>query len=231
MSSATESYLVPSTLNADFGQRVIVRTNDLPWLPSPQAGVERRLLDRVGAEVARATSIVRYAADSHFPPHEHGAGEEFLVLDGTFCDEHAEYPAGTYVRNPPGSYHAPFTDEGCVIFVKLRQMRSSGEPHIVCNSSAENWLGTGSAGVEEVLLYDAGNGRERVSLERLAANTPLPVNARNGGYELLLLEGAIADDSQQLEPGAWVRAPHGDQHAWLSTTDCTYWIKRGHLHP
>ena len=109
-------------INADFTQRVVIRTAGLPWLPSPQAGVERRMLDRVGGEVARATSLVRYAAQSSFPAHVHALGEEFLVLDGVFGDEHGDYPAGTYVRNPPGSRHAPRTAPGCVILVKLRQM-------------------------------------------------------------------------------------------------------------
>jgi anti-sigma factor ChrR (cupin superfamily) len=90
-------------INADFSQRVVIATNDLPWVPSPQAGVERRMLDRIGAEVARATSLVRYASHSEFPGHGHGMGEEFLVLEGVFSDEHGDYPAGTYVRNPPGS--------------------------------------------------------------------------------------------------------------------------------
>ncbi len=42
-------------INADFAQRVVIATDTMPWVPSPQAGVERRMLDRVGGEVARAT--------------------------------------------------------------------------------------------------------------------------------------------------------------------------------
>src|ERR1700745_2169833 len=109
-------------INADFSERVVIATGDLPWIPSPQAGVERRMLDRIGGEVARATSLVRYAAASSFPAHEHALGEEFLVLSGVFSDEHGDYPAGTYVRNPPHSWHTPRTAPGCTIFVKLRQM-------------------------------------------------------------------------------------------------------------
>jgi anti-sigma factor ChrR (cupin superfamily) len=94
-------------INADFSQRVAVHTARLPWVPSPTAGVERRMLDRIGDEVARATSIVRYAPGSQFSPHSHGGGEEFLVLEGAFHDEHGEFPAGSYIRNPPTSRHAP----------------------------------------------------------------------------------------------------------------------------
>ena len=75
-------------------------------------GVDRRPLDRIGEEVARATSIVRYAPGSRFSAHTHGGGEEFIVLDGVFQDEHGDYPPGTYVRNPPGTRHTPGSEPG-----------------------------------------------------------------------------------------------------------------------
>ena len=105
-------------LNSDFAARAAVHAAWLPWLPSPIPGVDRRMLDRIGDEVARATSIVRYAPHSRFSSHTHGGGEEFLVLDGVFQDERGDYPAGTYVRNPPTSSHTPGTEPGCT---NLRQ--------------------------------------------------------------------------------------------------------------
>src|SRR6478735_1617273 len=94
-------------LNADFSQRVAVPGAELAWTPSPIAGVERRMLDRIGGEVARATSIVRYEPASSFAAHTHGGGEEFFVRERVFCDEDGDFPAGTYVRNPPTSRHTP----------------------------------------------------------------------------------------------------------------------------
>src|SRR5882672_7264208 len=108
-------------LHSDFTRRVAVHAAQLPWVHSPMPGVERRMLDRIGDEVARATSIVRYAPGSHFSPHTHGGGEEFLVLDGVFQDEHGEFPAGSYIRNPPTSHHTPGSEPGCILFVKLWQ--------------------------------------------------------------------------------------------------------------
>ncbi len=108
-------------LNADFSQRAAIHAARLAWTPSPIAGVERRMLDRIGDEVARATSIVRYAPLSHFSAHTHGGGEEFIVLEGVFQDEHGDFPAGSYVRNPPTSHHTPGSAPGCVLFVKLWQ--------------------------------------------------------------------------------------------------------------
>ena len=108
-------------LHADFSKYVEINTNEMEWIASPAGGVDRKMLDRIGDEKARATSIVRYAADSAFPEHEHPLGEEFYVLEGVFSDEHGDYPAGTYVRNPDGTRHSPFSKDGCTIFVKLRQ--------------------------------------------------------------------------------------------------------------
>src|SRR5580704_14334357 len=131
--------MLSELLNADFSERVVLATGTLPWIASPQAGVERRPLDRIGGEVARATSLVRYAPASAFPAQEHGLGEEFLVLDGIFSDDRGDYRAGTYVRNPPGSHHSPRTAPGCVILVKLRQMKPTGEPRVVIDTSTAPW--------------------------------------------------------------------------------------------
>jgi len=93
-------------INADFSKRVVIDTAAMEWEDSPMAGVQRRKLDRIGEEVARATSLVKYDPESYFSAHTHSGGEEFLVLDGVFSDEHGDYPAGTYVRNPIGSSRA-----------------------------------------------------------------------------------------------------------------------------
>lgn len=229
MTAENPAYQVPSTLNADFSRPVIVDTESLPWLPSPQSGVERRLLDRVGSEVARATSIVRYAPNSKFPTHSHGAGEEFLVLDGTFCDEHGTYPAGTYVRNPPGSGHAPFTDEGCVIFVKLRQMRPTGEPHVVLNTNVMIWQPENVTGYDSKVLFDASPDGERVTLQRLAAGATTKPSEQRGGEELLVIEGELIAGQTKYGRGTWIRIPDQQCPIWRTETGCVYWIKRGHL--
>src|SRR5689334_21784842 len=154
-------------VNADFTRRAVIPTDTLPWIPSPQAGVERRLLDRVGGEVARATSLVRYAGASTFPAHQHGLGEEFLVLDGVFSDEHGDYPKGTYVRNPPGSRHTPRTEPGCTILVKLRQMKPTEGPRVVIDTSAARWTEERASGLAVLPLHEAADSTERVALERL----------------------------------------------------------------
>lgn len=229
MANTADTYEAPATLNADFGQRVVIDTNALPWLPSPQAGVERRLLDRVGAEVARATSLVRYAPDSRFPSHTHGAGEEFLVLEGTFCDEHGAYSAGTYVRNPPGSSHAPFTHEGCTILVKLRQMQPQHEPHVVVNTNEMSWGSPLAGGARNKPLYEASPGGEWVALVQLPTGSELITPPEAGGEELLVLDGVLAVDEERHAAGSWTRTPHGSGQRWLALEDSVCWVKRGHL--
>ncbi len=140
-------------LNDDFSRRAVVHAARMGWTPSPASGVERRMLYRVGEEKARATSIVRYAANSHFPRHEHPGGEEILVLEGVFHDEHGAYPAGAYLRNPPGTGHAPGSEKGCVLFVKLWQFRKDDKERIVRRPD-QGVRERDADGVESILLYD-----------------------------------------------------------------------------
>ena len=155
---------IPTQLHADPGRRVVVDSGALPWHPSPLAGVERRLLERDGGEVARATSIVRYTPASRFSPHHHGGGEEFLVLEGVFCDEHGDYGPGTYVRNPVGSAHAPFSEGGCTILVKLRQMDAADLARVVIDTGHATFVPGLVAGLSVLPLH--GFGLEHVGLVR-----------------------------------------------------------------
>jgi anti-sigma factor ChrR (cupin superfamily) len=218
-------------INADFTQRIVLATNDLPWTVSPQAGVERRFLDRVGGEVARATSLVRYAPRSVFPPHTHGLGEEFLVLDGVFSDEHGDYPAGTYVRNPPGSSHSPRTEPGCTILVKLRQMPRSESRRVVVDTGTAPWRRSNVAGHSQQVLYAAAETEEMVTLEKLAAGSALPSTRHEGGEEIFVLTGTLADDYGRHGAGAWIRNPAGSSSRLGSAEGAVFWAKRGHLRP
>ena len=217
-------------INADFTQRVVIPTDDMPWIPSPQAGVERRMLDRIGGEVARATSLVRYAAASTFPPHGHALGEEFLVLSGVFSDEHGDYPPGTYVRNPPLSHHAPRTAPGCTILVKLRQMTTDEKDRIVIDTASANWTAGGEPGLSRLPLHTVAGG-ETVALERLAPGTTLSEVDCPGGEEIFILSGDLHDGQGRYGKGTWIRNPPRFRRALGSTGGALYWVKRGHLDP
>jgi hypothetical protein len=215
-------------LNADFAQRVVVHAARLGWEPSPIPGVERRMLDRIGEEVARATSIVRYAPASHFSAHTHGGGEEFVVLDGVFEDEHGDYPAGSYVRNPPTSRHTPGSAPGCTIFVKLWQFDPQDRTQVRIDTGAMPYVpAEGRPGVEVMPLFR--DEREDVRLERWApgATVTLPVP---GGAEVLVLGGGFTEAGERFEPQSWLRLPTGSVlRATAGRAGCHAWVKTGHL--
>lgn len=214
-------------LNADFTQRALIRPADSPWVASPMPGVERRMLDRIGDEVARATSIVRYAAGSHFSEHHHPGGEEFLVLDGVFSDERGDYPAGTYVRNPIGSHHAPFSREGCTIFVKLMQFDAADDQPVVIDSTQAQWRPGLVPGLQVLPLHQ--HGTEHVALVRWAPGTYFNAHRHWGGEEILVLEGTFQDEFGDYPAGSWLRSPHLSQHTPFSEAGCLIWVKTGHL--
>jgi len=215
-------------LHANLRQRVVVDTNALPWCPSPMAGVERRLLDRQGDEVARATSVVRYAPGSHFERHSHGGGEEILVLEGTLSDEQGDYPAGTYLRNPPGSSHAPFSTHGCTLLVKLRQMHPADPGRVVSHTRQSAWQPGLVEGLEVMPLHAYGS--EHVALVRWAPGTTFAAHAHPGGEEILVLSGVFQDEHGSYPAGSWLRSnPPGSVHRPWSEAGCTIWVKTGHL--
>lgn len=221
--------MIPPLINADFSQRVALDTHEVPWSGSPQAGVDRRMLDRIGGEVAWATSIVRYAPGSAFAAHSHDLGEEFLVLAGVFSDEHGDYPRGTYVRNPLGSRHAPRSDGGCIILVKLRQMPVTETARVVIDTTALDWQRGPAPGWSIKMLYSGPDGGERVALERLEAGKAHPLHRATGGEEIFVLTGELSDEAGRYGPGCWLRLPHGTVRRLTAVQTATFWVKRGHL--
>lgn len=215
-------------INADFSKTVLVHGADLHWQPSPMAGVERRMLDRIGDEKARATTIVRYAPGSHFSAHTHGGGEEFLVLDGVFQDEHGDYPAGSYVRNPPGSSHTPGAEPGCVIMVKLWQFDPADPTFVrLKEQDLEPVLVEERPGVEIKPLFK--NDYETVRFETWQPGIGIELDAP-GGLELFVLEGTLLVDGQRLSRWGWLRLPQGKQlDALAGAAGCKIWVKTGHL--
>lgn len=218
-------------LNADRCLPALMHAATLPWVESPQPGVQRKMLERAGGEVAMATSIVRYAPHSRFAPHTHALGEEFFVLSGTFSDEHGHYPAGSYVRNPPGSSHSPFSDQGCIIYVKLRQMAPSQDRRIVITPEQMPWTPEGrDHRCQQTLLYK--DALETVHLMRLAAGCTMPARSIPGGEELLVIDGAVSvsGTGHMLDKWGWIRQPPDLLPALHTTRGALLWVKRGHLH-
>ncbi len=216
-------------LNADFAQRVVVRPEDYEWVDSPMAGVERMMLDRIGDEVARATSLVRYAPNSTFSEHVHGGGEEFFVLEGEFADEHQRYPAGSYVRNPIGTAHAPKVDEqGCLLCVKLRQFEADDQAQVVIDTHDVKWSPGLVPGLEVMSLhqYEA----EHVALVKWAPHTAFNAHTHFGGEEVFVIEGTFFDEHGEYPAGSWIRSPDQSQHTpYTQDEGALIYVKVGHL--
>ena len=213
-------------LNADFTKRAVVHAARIPWVSSPLAGVERRMLDRIGDEVARATSVVRYRPGSVFSPHVHDGGEEFLVLDGVFQDEHGDYPVGSYVRNPPTSRHTPRSDTGCVILVKLHQFSPNDRTLVRMDTNKmERVPDPERAGVSIVRLFR--DARERVRIETLDPGATTDAGDRDG-YELFVLDGTLTGIGESFEPQSWLRLPPGDRvRLEVGSAGARVWTKAG----
>lgn len=215
-------------INADFSKRVSMHASDMEWVESPMKGVDRRMLDRIGNEVARATTIVRYAPNSSFPAHTHTGGEEFLVLEGVFQDEYGDYPAGTYVRNPPTSSHTPRSDEGCTILVKLWQYQMDDRTHVVIDT---NKIGSvvpePDYNIATTPLFK--DEYEDVRIETWSPNSTLKIQAE-GGAEYFVLRGGFEEAGEIFAQNSWLRLPAGAAATFVAGNQgAKIWIKSGHL--
>ena len=216
-------------LNADLGRPAFADTAAMEWQPSPSPTVWRKRLDLFGGEQSRVTSVVRYDARSSFPEHGHPDGEEILVLEGVFSDEHGEYPAGTYLLNPPGFRHAPGSHKGCVLFVKLRQFGGERRGHVVVDTKHAKWMPGPVPGVDLLSLYAHSAHPETMDLVHISAGAGLPSRAVPGGIEVFVVEGRIKVVDRELGPGAWLRLPDGSEFGARASKACTFYRKCGHL--
>jgi len=215
-------------LNGDLSRRAAVDTRAMDWAPSPGRRVFRKRLHMVGGtESGQVTSVVRYQPGSSFPAHDHPQGEEILVLEGVFSDEHGEWPAGTHLLNPEGFRHAPFSRDGCVLFVKLRQYAGSGRDSRKTDTGRLRWEPSGAPGIESKLLYAEPGFPDETRLERWEAGAAPGVRALPGGIEIFVLEGVLEDAEGRYEAGAWLRLPDGAKLAARSPEGCLLYVKSG----
>lgn len=222
---------IAEDVNADLERRVVVDTTAMRWEPGPGGNIWRRPVYRHGGENGPLTSIVRYAPGGRFPHHSHPAGEEILVLDGILADEDGEYPAGTFVFNPHGSEHAPHSDEGCILFVRLRQYAGTGRRRRVLGPGATQWLPGMQPGLRVKTLYTESGFPETVALVKWQAGTRFHRHTHPGGEEILVLDGELRDEHGVYPQGTWLRNPHMSAHTPWSETGCLIYVRVGGLVP
>ena len=198
----------------NFLEPVAVAPDQQRWVASPQAGVERVMLDRSGDEVAVATSLVRYAPGSTFPDHDHALGEEFVVLAGEFGDEHGRYAAGSYIRNPPGTHHAPFSEPGCLIWVKLRQFDLADQRQ--CVLALDSPIPADGWAARELHRFRNETVREVVAAE----GAEVLLAAAPDVQEVLVVDGELRWQGQVLGPTGWIRVPAGSELTFAALAPC-----------
>ena len=225
---------VPSSdsapLNGDTGARAAAHTAQMEWQPSPSGTVFRKRVHRVGPpESGQVTSVVRYEPGASFPAHDHPEGEEILVLAGVFSDEHGDWPAGTYLLNPEGFHHAPFSKEGCEIFVKLRQYAGDRRVHVATPTGELAWEPTGDAGIDRKPLYSGAEvgAPDAMFLERWQPGARRDARRFEGGVEIFVVRGMLVDEDERYEAGSWLRLPPGRSHGAASPEGCELYVKTG----
>jgi anti-sigma factor ChrR (cupin superfamily) len=215
-------------INHDFTQQVYLNTTEMPWIVSPAGGVDRRMLERTESESGHATSIVRYRPGARFAEHLHPGGEEILVLSGVFSDASGDYRAGSYLRNPPGSQHAPYSEKGCELLVKLQQFAPEDLARVCIDTTVGNWLPGMVPGLSVLSLHSFGT--EHTALVRWAAGTVFMRHKHWQGEEIFVISGTFQDEHGNYPAGSWLRSPHQSEHAPFSTEGCLIYVKTGHLH-
>lgn len=213
-------------LNMDFSQKIVIETAQQDWVPSPMPGVLRKPLAREDAERGHATSIVRYEPGARFSAHDHPKGEEILVLEGVFCDETGDYPAGTYFRNPQGFRHAPYSEEGCVLLVKLHQFQSDDTQHVIIDTHNEPFR-PGAGNLTVLPLHQ--HGSEQVALVHWPAGERFQPHKHVGGEEIYVISGQLKDEHGSYPAGTWIRSPHMSEHFPFAEKETLIWVKVGHL--
>ena len=214
------------SINGDLSLKATVDTNSMAWASSPSGTVFRKRVHLVGPpESGQVTSIVRYEPHSSFPAHDHPEGEEILVLDGVFSDEHGDWPAGTYLLNPEGFRHAPFSKEGCVLFVKLRQFPGRDREHHVIDVDALDWKPSDTEGVAYKPLYSQEGFSDTMRLEHWDAGTESGDISYADGAEIFVIEGELQDEDGRYPAGTWLRLPRGARHRPATSSGCTIYVK------
>lgn len=214
------------SLNMDFSKVACIKPADQKWVNSPADGVSRVHLERAAEESGHVTSFVTFAPNSYFPQHAHPNGEEVFVLEGVFSDEHGDYPAGSYLRNPPGSGHTPFTKQGCKLFVKLDQFNKDDTEHVVIRPDQQQWQ-QGIGGLKVLALHQ--HNTESAALVAWPKNEKFQPHSHFGGEEIVVISGTFIDEYDSYPAGTWLRSPHLSKHFPRVEEETLIYVKTGHL--
>ncbi|CAF2122644.1 unnamed protein product [Rotaria magnacalcarata] len=232
---------------SDLSVPHVIDSNLIPFVDSPKKGVQRRMLDRTGDEVARATTIVKFDPFVKFPRHNHEGGEEFVMLEGRLFDDlSGEHNPLTYCRHGMGTLHEPWTtEEGAILLVKLRQMNDLTEAPItmIDTETSNDWKKDLDTKRERLDLFSNTKTGECVWMEKLEAGFQSDNwVVGQGGEEIFVLKGDMSfenmdgtddeNNKNNCTKGFWIRRPTdwaGRKFKGTSENGCQLFMKTGHL--
>ncbi|TWH50872.1 cupin domain-containing protein [Dulcicalothrix desertica] len=171
------------------------------------------------------TMLTRFDPGGFFPLHGHPGGEEILVLQGNFTDETGVYPPGSYMLNPEKFNHRPYSQEGCLTFVKLRQHGGESRQQIKTNIYSLPWQPSIIPTIEVKPLYQQAGFSEKVSIERWHPGTVLSLVVESEVKEIFVLEGTWSDELGDYPAGSWLRYPPNCPYTPSSIEGCTVYVK------
>ena len=216
----------PGLSTIDHSQRIVIHTAQQDWVGSPSEGVLRKPLEKEFEESGRTTSVVQFMPGATFDAHVHTMGEEILVLEGVFSDETGDYPAGTYIRNPPGSKHRPFSKEGCVLFVKLDYFNPNDLESVKFQTHfTPQQPGIGHLKVMSLHHFET----ESTALVYWPKGEHFQPHTHWGGEEIFVIKGTLIDEHGRYPQGTWLKSPHMSQHNPYADEETLIYVKTGHL--
>jgi len=213
-------------INANFSVPVTVETKILNWQVLSGAGIKQQCLERLSGNKSRLSSLAQFPAGRAFKKFGHKGGEELLVLSGIFSDADGDYGAGCYVRNPPGTYHQPFTRDGCTVLFKLGQFQPMDRKRLVINTrgTASKWQHAGEPGVSRQELHHFAE--EEVSLHRIHPECWVTFKLQSQGLEVFVCEGPVSESGNLYSAGSWMRYPAGSKVKISSKGGACLYVKK-----
>ena len=91
-----------------------VTVDELPWKPTPCAGIEMKVLVEDTA-TGLLTALFRWQPGAELTLHEHVEIEQTFVIEGSLVDEEGEVSAGNYVWRPKGNRHTARSPNGALV--------------------------------------------------------------------------------------------------------------------
>ncbi|MBN3908794.1 MAG: cupin domain-containing protein [Nostoc sp. NMS1] len=216
----------PQKINENLSVRVAVLSTSLPWYDTEFTGIWYICFESDNeVQDHPVTMLSRFDPGGFFELHGHPGGEEILVLQGNFVDETGIYLPGTYILNPEGFIHHPYSDEGCLTFVKLRQHGGKNRQQVRKNIYELPWQSGIIPQIEVKPLYQQIDFPEKVWIERWQPGTALFNVVESEVKEIFVIEGTWSDELGNYPASSWLRYPPGYSYSPSSAKGCMVYVK------